>query len=169
MFNVMSGQPWALPSNVLYVQNAVLPHGWGGEKLQVIKPCVEQSNDDLSFTMLGFSKDYGCTQPNFIVVNTTYNPRYTPNYDGRVRYETIVMADASLNKITQINERFKLQFRAEVFNVANSFFVSQYSSGTQSIDNVATDPNFGKVYKSTVSATLSNYPRQIQLGFKLLF
>ncbi len=169
IFNVMSGQPWALPGNALYVQNAVLPHGWGGEKIQVIKPCVEQSNDDLSFTMLGFSKDYGCTQPNWIIYNSTYNPRYTPYYDPRVRYETIRMADISLNKMTQINERFRMQFRAEAFNVANSFFVEQFSSGTQTINNTVNDANFGVLYKSTVSAPQSNYPRQIQLGFKFIW
>jgi hypothetical protein len=102
-------------------------------------------------------------------VNTTYNPRYTPYYDSRVRYQPVKMADMSLNKMTQINERLRFQFRLEVFNVANSFFVSQFSSGTQAIDNVASDPNFGALYKSTVSAGLSNYPRQMQLGFKFLW
>jgi hypothetical protein len=169
MFNVMSGQPWALPSNVLYVQNADLPHGWSGSKIQVIKPCVAQQNDDGSIVMEGFSKDYGCTTYNFLIVNQTYNPRYTPYYDGSVRYQTIKMADVSLNKVTQINETFRFQIRAEVFNIANSFFVTQFSSGTQAIDNVPSDANFGVLYKSTVSAPQSNYPRQIQLGFKLLW
>jgi hypothetical protein len=169
MFQVQSGQPWALPSNVLYVKDATLPHDWGGSRIQFLKPCVAQQMDDGSIVMQGFSKDYGCTSYNFLIVNTTYNPRYTPNYDPRVRYQTVKMADVSLNKMTQINERFKEQFRVEVFNIANSFFVSQFSNGTQSIDNVPTDPNFGALYKSTVSATLSNYPRQMQLGFKLLW
>jgi hypothetical protein len=169
MFQIQSGQPWALPSNVLYVQNADLQHGWSGSKIQVIKPCVAQQNDDGSIVMEGFSKDYGCTTYNFLIVNQTYNPRYTPYYDGQVRYQTIKMADVSLNKVTQINERLRFQIRAECFNIANSFFVSQFSTGTQAIDNVATDPTFGALYKSTVSATLSNYPRQIQLGFKLLW
>ena len=169
MFQIQSGQPWALPSNVLYIKNADLPHGWAGSKIQVIKPCVAQQNDDGSIVMEGFSKDYGCTSYNFLIVNQTYNPRYTPYYDGSVRYQTIKMADISLNKMTQINERLRFQFRAECFNIANSFFVSQFSNGTQAIDNVPTDPNFGALYKSTVSATLSNYPRQIQLGFKLLW
>jgi hypothetical protein len=169
MFQAQSGQPWALPSNVVYLKNADLPHGWSGSKIQVIKPCVAQQNDDFSIVMEGFSKDYGCTSYNFLIVNTTYNPRYTTYYDGRVRYQPVKMADISLNKMTQINERFRFQFRAEAFNIANSFFVSQFSNGTQSIDNVPSDPNFGALYKSTVSAGLSNYPRQIQLGFKLLW
>jgi len=71
--------------------------------------------------------------------------------------------------MTRINERFSAQFRLEVFNVANSFFVSQFSNGTQSIINNASDPNFGSLRKAGVSAPLSNYPRQMQLGFKLLW
>jgi hypothetical protein len=105
MFQIQSGQPWALPSNVLYVKNADLPHVWSGSKIQVLKPCVAQQDDDGSIVMEGFSKDYGCTSYNFLIVNTTYNPRYTPYYDGSVRYQTIKMADISLNKTTQINER----------------------------------------------------------------
>ena len=60
-----------------------------GSKIQVIKPCVAQQNDDGSIVMEGFSKDYGCTTYNFLIVNQTYNPRYTPYYDGSVRYQTI--------------------------------------------------------------------------------
>ena len=101
--------------------------------------------------------------------NTTYNPRYTPNYDPRIRYQTVRMADVSLNKKTQLTERFAVQFRAEAFNIANSFFVTQGSSGTQLINNTADNANFGTLYKSTVSATGSNYPRQLQLGIKLLW
>jgi hypothetical protein len=169
MFQVQSGQPWALPSNVLYVKDAVMQHGWGAPRVQVMRPCVAQQLDTGVINMLAYSKDYGCTDYNFLIVNTTYNPRYTPYYDGRVRYQPVVNADASLNKMTQINERLRAQFRLEVFNVANSFFVSQFSNGTQSINNVPTDPNFGALYRASVSAGLSNYPRQMQMGFKLLW
>jgi hypothetical protein len=169
IFNVMSGMPWALPTNAIYLKDARIPHGWGPEKIQFIKPCVIKQNDDFSITKLGFSQDYGCTSPNWELYNTTYNPRYTPYYDPRIRYQTIRMADISLNKMTQLNERFRVQFRAEAFNVANSFFVTQGSSSTQMINNTADSANFGTLYKSAVSATQSNYPRQLQLGFKLIW
>jgi hypothetical protein len=169
IFNVMSGQPWALPTNAMYLKDARLPHGWGEEKIQVIKPCTSKWNDDGTVVMLGFSQDYGCKAPNWLMYNTTYNPRYTPYYDARVRYQTSRMADVSFNKMTQINERFRVQFRAEAFNIGNSFFVSQFSSGTQTINNTADSANFGTLYKSTVSAGQSNYPRQVQLGLKLLW
>jgi hypothetical protein len=168
IMNMMSGQPWALPSNAMYVKDARLEHGWGSEMIRFIKPCVQRWNDDGSITTLAFSKDYGCTDANWLMYNTTYNPRYTPYYEGRIRYQTVRVADVSLNKMTQINERFRVQFRAEAFNIANSFFVNAYG-GSQMINNTVDNPNFGVLYKSTVSAPLSNYPRQIQLGIKLLW
>lgn len=66
-----------------------------------------QQNDDGRIVMEEFSKDYGCTSYNLLIVNTAYNPRYTPYYEGSVRYQTIRMAEVSLNKTTQINERLK--------------------------------------------------------------
>jgi hypothetical protein len=66
--------------------------------------------------------------------------------------------------MTQINERLRVQFRVEAFNIMNSFFV------TRAMFNATPDnANFGILYKSTVSAPDSNYPRQVQLGFKLLW
>lgn len=41
------------------------------------------------------------------------------------------MVDISLNKLTQVSERFRVQFRADTFKVADSFFVTQTSSGTR--------------------------------------
>jgi len=169
MFQAQSGQPWALPANVLYVQNAALQHDWNGSRIQVLKPCVAQQLDTGQINMLGYSKDYGCTSYNFLIVNTTYNPRYTPSYDPRVRYQPVRSADVSILKVTPINERMRTEFRVEIFNITNSFFVSQFSNGTQSINNNATDPSFGALYRSNVSAPLSNYPRQIQLGFKFIY
>jgi len=74
------------------------------------------------------------------------------------------MADVSLNKVTQITERLRVQFRAEAFNIANSFFIT-----TLGFNNTPDNANFGTLYKSTASAPQSNYPRQLQLGFKLLW
>jgi hypothetical protein len=165
IFNVMSGTPWALPSNALYLKDARIPFGWGQEKVQAIKPCTIKQNDDFSMTVQNNAKAYGCTDMNWLMYNTTYNPRYTPYYDGRVRLQTVAMADVSLNKITQINERFRVQFRAEAFNIANSFFVT----GSAQFNNTPDNANFGILYKSTVSAPQSNYPRQLQLGFKFLW
>jgi hypothetical protein len=169
LLNMMSGMPWALPSNAMYLKDARLPHGWDQEKIQVIKPCTARWNDDGTVAMLGFSQDFGCKEANWLMYNTTYNPRYTQYYEPRIRYQTMRLADVSLNKMTQLSEKLRVQFRFEVFNVANSFFVLQGGSGTQTINNVPDNAAFGILYKSTVSAPQSNYPRQMQLGFKLLW
>ncbi|MBI4905635.1 MAG: TonB-dependent receptor [Acidobacteria bacterium] len=163
IFNIQSGMPWALPGNVMYLKDARVPFGWGQEKVQAIKPCVVRWNTNNTLTTLNPGIDFGCTETNWLIV-PNYNPRYTPNYEQRLRLQTVRMADVSLNKMTQVTERFRLQFRMEVFNVANSFFVT-----TAMFNNTADSANFGILYKSTVSAPQSNYPRQMQMGIKLLW
>jgi hypothetical protein len=81
--------------------------------------------------------------------------------------------DLSLAKTTQINERFRAQFRAEFFNILNhtnlqtpaeSVFSSGPTQGTAANQTaaVAVSPTAGVI---TSAATT----RQIQLGLKLLF
>ncbi len=113
--------------------------------------------------MQQFSQDYGCTEANWLEV-PRYNPRYEPDYDGRIRLESVRMADVSLNKMTRINERLSAQIRLECFNVANSFFVvsQQFNNNVESVQ-------FGSLIKAAVSAPNSNYPRQMQLGMKLMW
>ena len=91
-----------------------------------------------------FSLDYGCTEANWLLV-PSYNPRYTPYYDGRVRLQTVRLMDASLNKMTRLTERYSLQLRLECFNVMNSFLIN-----TLQFNNNATDANFGSIIKATV-------------------
>lgn len=158
-----SGRPWNLPTNVLYVQDASLPVDWNQPSIQAVKGCVAQWNNNNTITMLKYSADAGCTTPNWIV-SPRYSPRYEPNRVSNIRLQGFRLIDASLNKTTSIGERYKLQFRAEVFNLFNSFFVTN-----QAYDNTATNTTFGSIVKASVSAPNSNYPRQAQLGFKLLW
>jgi hypothetical protein len=46
---------------------------------------------------------------------------------------------------------------------------SRIRGRTQSLDNNPTNTTFGSIIKAGVSAPNSNYPRQAQLGFKLLW
>jgi hypothetical protein len=162
MFHVMSGKPWGMPSDVIYLKDARVPIDWNQERIRGVLPCVNRWNSDNTITMMQFSKDYGCTEANWLIV-PTYNPRYTPLYDARVRTQTSKMADVSLNKMTQINERLRVQFRAEAFNITNSFYVV-----SAMFNSTADNANFGTMFKSTIG-TSSNYPRQVQLGLKLLW
>jgi hypothetical protein len=163
-FQVGSGQAWNPPANVIYLKDARLPMDWSQERIQAFKPCVQRWNENNTITMMPFSVDYGCTEANWLVVPRYSAARYLPNRDGRIRLQTTKMADVSFNKMTRVTERTNIQFRAEIFNIANSF----YNTRLQFVNN-AEDPNFGSVNKSSISAPNSNYPRQIQLAVKFLW
>jgi outer membrane receptor protein involved in Fe transport len=66
--------------------------------------------------------------------------------------------DASLFKNFGITERFKLQFRAEAYNISNT---PTFANPNGALGNA----NFGKITSTVVGTT----PRQIQLAVKLLF
>lgn len=74
------------------------------------------------------------------------------------------LVDASLNKMTRINEKYSIQFRLESFNVLNSFFVN-----TRQFDNSLTSSTFGSLIKAEVTAPQSNYPRHIQMAVKFMW
>jgi hypothetical protein len=110
-----------------------------------------------------FGVDYGCKDANWLTV-PSYNPRYTPYYDGRVRLQTVRLMDASFNKMARLSERYRVQFRLECFDALNSFFIN-----TKQFATSATDANFGSIIKAEVSAPQSNYPRQIQMAVKFIW
>jgi hypothetical protein len=164
IFQIFSGKPWTLPTTVVYLKDARNPNfTWNAPRVQAVQPCVLNWDNTNRITWQQYSLDYGCTEANWLIV-PSYNPRYTPTYDGRVRLQTVRLMDASLNKMTRINERYSVQFRMECFNVMNSFFVN-----TLQFNNDPTNANFGSILKATVSAPQSNYPRQIQMGLKFLW
>ena len=164
IFQIFSGRPWGLPSNVLYLKDARNSNfTWNAPRIQAVQPCVINWDNNNRAAWQPYSVDYGCTEPNWIIV-PTYNPRYTPYFDGRVRLQTVRLLDASLNKMTRINERYSLQFRLESFNALNSFFIN-----SRQFNNDPTNANFGSVIKAEVSAPNSNYPRHIQMGVKFIW
>src|SRR6185436_2622440 len=114
--------PWALPSNVLYVKDATIHDiSWSAPIVRGVTPCVAQWNDNGSITMQPFSTTLGCKDYNFLI-SPRYAPRFTPNRDPRLRMNSSPTADVSLNKITTITEKMRIQFRAEVFNVTNTYW-----------------------------------------------
>ncbi len=164
IFSWRTGQPWTLPGNVLYLKEARLSTiHWAQSQVYGVKPCVAQWNDDGTITMQRFSTAAGCTDYNFLVT-PRYAPRFTPTNDGRLRMYSAPQADISLNKSTQLTERLALQFRAEAFNVTNTylFYGGNFNNNPQ-------NANFGSLMPSTVAFNQTNLPRNIQFAVKLIW
>jgi hypothetical protein len=79
--------------------------------------------------------------------------RYLPN----VNNPTAANVDTSIEKMTQIRERYSLVFRAEMFNAFNHVV---FSGPTNSV----TSATFGKIILSQ-----NNAPRQVQFSLRLRF
>jgi hypothetical protein len=159
-----SGRLWNLPANVIQLKDSRVPIDWSAARVQAISPCVSRWNENNTITMLRFSEvDHGCKEASWLVV-PRFNPRYTPFRSPNIRMQGTFMVDTSLNKTTQISEKLRVQFRAEVFNLLNSFFVvaAQFNNNAENV-------NFGSIEKAALSAPNSNYPRQIQLAVKLIW
>ena len=173
IFQFTSGRPWDLPSNVLYVKEAKLPNiDWNASKIYGVRPCVATYNTQgTAITLQSFSNTqeirdrFGCsaTDYNFLVL-PNYAPRVTPTRDGRLRMHAVPQLDMSVNKLTRITEKINVQFRAEAFNISNTFYFP-----LQQFDNNANSSTFGTITKGTVSQGNANFPRQIQFALKLIF
>jgi Carboxypeptidase regulatory-like domain len=167
IFQYSSGSPWDLPGGVLYAREAKLPDiDWRTSRIQAVRPCVSKVNDNGSVTLQPFSAGVaGCTLENAnFIVQPRYAPRTTPLRDGRVRLDAQPQFDMSLLKSTHINERVSFQFGAEAFNIFNRFWILK-----QQFNNNPEDTNFGSITKGTVAQGNANFPRQVQLRFKVIF
>ena len=170
-FSWDAGRPWDLPSNVYLVGDPkVKDVNWNGHQVRGASPCVAQyQNASRSFVLQPYAVAAGCTAPVWLFApdqsgGSAYTfGRITPSRSGQIRLHSAPNLDMSINKKTMITERFTLQFRAEAFNATNTYYYGR----THFINN-PTDPNFGTLFPR--DATDQNrYPRQIQLGLKLLF
>ena len=164
LFQSQSGTPWALPSNVLYLKEARIKDiDWSQPRVQGVQPCVSRWNDNGTITMQPFSTRAGCTEANFLIL-PRYAPRFTPARDGRLRLHTVPQADVSISKMTQVTERTKIQFRAEAFNVTNTYMFHRME-----FNNNPESANFGSLDPAAASYSQGNWPRQIQLAVKFIW
>jgi hypothetical protein len=164
LFNYSSGIPWTLPGGVEYLKEGKGSNiNWKSANVQGVAPCVEVWNNTGAITMQAFSVAARCTEANFLVL-PEYAPGMTPTYDGRLRLRSRPNADFSLTKMTTITERMKVQFRAEAFNVTNSF-----NFWNLPFNNNPQSSSFGTLQPASASYAQGNYPRQIQLGVKVVF
>lgn len=163
MYIYTPGRPWTLPSNVLYVKDARMNIDWSAAKVQAVRPCVAKWNDDGSITMQPFSVQYGCTDYNFLIT-PRYAPRFTPYRDGRIRQQSMPNIDFSLNKMTRVTEKTHVQFRAEAFNLTDSFRIYN-----QQFSNNANSSQFGSLIRANVGSFNSSAPRFVQLAVKFMW
>ena len=113
---------------------------------------IPPSTTSLSLTSTGPFPDQGSRHAlNGFGNSTRYNPklRQFPNYN-----ENLSLAERSRS-----GRSFRLEFRAEAFNVFNRV---RFGTGSTNLQ----DQNFGNL---TSSADLLNTPRQLQLALKLYF
>lgn len=175
-FTAQSGEPADLPNtggqNLRILRDPKLTPHWKDAKVFGFRPCIFQyanENDpSKGYKALAVSDAYGCGK-DFSTFNFFLLPSYAPRegpYRSPIRmYHTITM-DSSLDKTFPLTERFKLQARFEAFNVLNHYSFPLARFGTNPF---ASDNSFGTLQPALISPQNSGYPRQLQLGVKLLW
>jgi hypothetical protein len=118
--------------------------------------CVRQANGTSRQPNAARNGFEPCTNPVWAVRGAD-TLRTTPFRTARIREHTVPQFDMSLNKSFNFSERYRAQFRAEAFNVANSPLFGAPNNDPNST-------NFGFVTRGQ-----RNFPRQVQLGFKFYF
>lgn len=93
-------------------------------------------------------------------VRPPFSLRVTPIRYGNLRNQWANTVDASLIKNTRLREGWNLQLRVDAFNAFNT----PVFSSDPNLD--PTSPNFGKIFRDNGQ---SNFPRNIQLGLRLVF
>jgi carboxypeptidase family protein len=165
-----SGRPWEFPGNVVYLKDAAINNiDWSSPKIYGVRPCVLKMSADGSVAPQPYSISYGCgTDPstyNFLFVpSSLYAPRMSPLHFNNLRLHATPQFDMSVNKLTRITEHTSVQFRAEAFNIMNTFYLP-----IQQFTNNVDDANFGSIIKGTTAQGNANFPRQIQLAVKFIF
>ena len=161
-FIYQSGRPWDLPGGLEIIKDPFVDvKVKGNQFVRGVQPCVAQRQADGSYQLLPYSLAAGCTEPYFLV-REPFQPRTTQYQNDRLRRTPFLQFDVNLAKTTQITSRVRLQLRVEAFNVLNSAMYDERQYVTDQNNN-----EFGTINKNTVNQ--SNFPRFIQLGFKLLF
>ena len=122
--------------------------------MQVVQPCVAQWNTNGTITMQSFSTKAGCTSYNFLsepllcAGGGTGVFRPDPDHECS-QCRRVLEQDARASPSDT-----SVQFRAEVFNLANTFNFYQ-----QQPNSSLTSSSFGTVVKANVSSNNGNQPR----------
>ena len=175
--DALSGFPAGLPGNTIQLKNPLTPGGgfsgapdWKAYEVRAWNPCVLRQDANTGAIAptppslaLGCGTDFSQNWGNYAWLETTsFAPRFTPYRSGQIRQHHAFQMDASLLKTTKINERMRMQFGFEAFNLFNHNYFGR--------DGFNTDPNsadFGAIFPyNPPSGTQNILPRQIQVRFK---
>jgi len=163
-----SGRPWSLPANSIMVRNPSEPGGvnFGKSVVQGVYPCVAQMAENGSLTLENYSVSVpGCNLGTIdFIALPPYAPTEVPARTDAIQLQSKPVPDMSLSKMFFFTERLRFQFRAEWFNIFNS-----YSLYGTSWNGTLTSSNFGQITPGTAGQTSASTPRYLQLGFKFLF
>lgn len=146
---IQSGDPMTIPGNVYLLGDPRLENPtWD----RLFKTGVIDVNGTVRNVLPG-------EQPVF-AIRPNFTLRTTPLRYGNLRNQWATTYDASLIKTTAIREGISLQLRLDAFNALNTAVFSS----DPNLD--PTSPNFGKIFRDVGQ---SNFPRNVQLGARLVF
>ncbi len=161
---LQSGTPMGIPSNVFLLGDPRLNNRTFDRMFKTgvidLKPDSSLGDpNDPRFVRNVLSGE----QPVF-ALRPPFTLRTTPLRYGNLRNPASVTFDMSLVKHTQIREGMKIEFRVEAFNAFNHPLFASNPGTNPNLD--PTSPNFGKIIRENGQ---DNFPRNIQLGFRLVF
>lgn len=124
-------------------------------------PCTARYDDDGTLVPRSPYNDAGCTEAWFIS-RPPYSSRVLAFRSEDIRRPSYRQFDINFAKTTRLAGDLRLQVRVEVFNLLNlaNYDETDYNDDLDS-------PLFGTIDKNNVRQ--SGFPRQVQLGIKLLW
>jgi len=165
LYVYQSGLPWSPGNNWLYPGKAkgsgktLAPDSNNSySRIQGVSPCVGYYNNDTGAIVQGATYTSSCSGFDMIRIPTSgYSMSVNKVYTG-VRNPAKHQFDANFSKWIDLTHGYRLQVRADAFNVLNHPIWSGYSSDP-------TSTSWGTITKGNNSP--SNSPRRLQISAKL--
>ena len=151
---LQSGTPFSNPGGVDQIADPTISNPSYSSEFNT---CVQQQNGTSVTPNATRTAFVSCTNPAWRLRNTAVTLQSIQLTNPVLRNPWRAQWDMSLNKRFNFSERINAQFRFEAFNVFNTPI---FGAPT----NNPTNLNFG-----FVAANQSNFPRNVQLGFKFNF
>ncbi|MBI4902953.1 MAG: carboxypeptidase regulatory-like domain-containing protein [Acidobacteria bacterium] len=146
---MQTGDPMSIPGNVYLLRDP-----------RIANPTFDRLFNTGVIDVNGTVRNVLQGESPAFAVRPPFSLRTTPIRYGNLRNQWANTMDASLLKNTRIREGWNLQFRLDAFNALNTAVFS----ADPNLD--PTSPNFGKIFRDNGQ---SNFPRNVQIGFRFVF